>query len=206
MGVVKVMIEDGPQPIETENGRLLLKLARSTLMEKFGRRLPADEDARLQSARSDPQLQARRGTFVTLMLKGNLRGCIGNLSATDPLAKGIQRNAVNAAFQDPRFAPLTEKELDQVSIEISILTEPRPVPYATSEELLEKLRPHVDGVILRQGYASATFLPQVWEQLPKAEDFLGHLCLKAGLPRDAWRRSKLEVATYQVQRFDEQIQ
>jgi AMMECR1 domain-containing protein len=75
--------------------------------------------------------------------------------------------------------------------------------FSDPEELLRKLRPNVDGVVVRRGHAGATFLPQVWEQLPKKEDFLDHLCLKAGLPRDAWRRAGLTVSTYQVQYFEE---
>ncbi len=94
-------MKDGLQPLDAEKGELLLKLARSTLMEKFGRRLPAAEDARLQSALKGPLSQALRGTFVTLMLKGRLRGCIGNLFSTDPLTESIRRNAAHAAFNDP---------------------------------------------------------------------------------------------------------
>lgn len=190
-------------PLSLERGQVLVKLARSTLMEKFGRPLPPAEAERLRAALSDAALQARCGTFVTLKHKGQLRGCIGNLSPSDSLAEGVRRNAVQAAFHDPRFAPLTEEELDQIEIEVSVLTEPRPLGFGDPQDLLRQLRPNVDGVIIRRGYASATFLPQVWEQLSKKEDFLGHLCLKAGLPRDAWRRGPLEVSTYQVQYFEE---
>jgi AmmeMemoRadiSam system protein A len=199
-------MQDESQILKVEDGRLLLRLARSTLLEKLGRRPAPAEAERLQSAMRDPRFHARRGTFVTLTMGGELRGCIGNLFPTNTLTEGIRQNAIHAAFQDPRFKPLTEDELDQVSIEVSILTEPQPVPYATAQDLIQRLRPHLDGVMIRQGYASATFLPQVWDQVPKAEDFLGHLCLKAGLPRDAWKRSKLDVATYQVQRFDETLE
>jgi len=191
------------QLLTPEKGQILVKLARSTLMDKFGLPLaPADAD-RMRSALSDASLQARCATFVTLKHQGRLRGCIGSLSATDPLAEDVRRNATDAAFHDPRFAPLTAKELEQVAIEVSVLTEPRPLAFSDAEDLLRKLRPNVDGVIIRQGHAGATFLPQVWEQLPKKEDFLDHLCLKAGLPRDAWRRGGLTVSTYQVQYFEE---
>lgn len=193
------------QPLDAEQGQALLRLARSALMENFGRQPSPEEAVRLKSALKDPALQALRGTFVTLTLKGRLRGCIGNLVPTDPLAEGIRRNALNAGLQDPRFPPLTENELDRTSIEVSILTEPRPLPYTNAEDLVRQLRPRIDGVIIRKGYASATFLPQVWDQLPQADGFLDHLCLKAGLPRDAWKRSALEVATYQVQHFAEPL-
>jgi len=196
-------MQEANQLLAPEKGQVLVKLARSTLMEKFGLPLPPSEADRMRSALSDASFQARCGTFVTLKHKGKLRGCIGSLSASDPLAEGVRRNAINAAFHDPRFSPLTEKELGQVEIEVSVLTEPQPLAFRDPEDLLRKLRANVDGVIIRQGHASATFLPQVWEQLPKKEDFLSHLCLKAGLPRDAWKRGKLEVSTYQVQYFEE---
>ena len=115
----------------------------------------------------------------------------------------MQHNALNAAFHDPRFAPLSEQEFDRVRIEVSVLTAPRPLAFADGEDLVRKLRPKLDGVIVRKGYTSATFLPQVWEQLPRAEDFLSHLCLKAGLARDAWKHPGLEVSAYQVQYFEE---
>ena len=196
-------MKEAHQLLAPEKGQVLVKLARSTLMEKFGLPLPPAEADRMRSALSDASFQARCGTFVTLKHKGALRGCIGSLSASDPLAEGVRRNAINAAFHDPRFSPLTEKELGQVEIEVSVLTEPQALAFGDPEDLLRKLRANVDGVIIRQGYASATFLPQVWEQLPKKEDFLGHLCIKAGLPRDAWKSGNLEVATYQVQYFEE---
>jgi AmmeMemoRadiSam system protein A len=186
-----------------EKGQVLVKLARSALMEKFGLALTPAETEQMRSALSDASLQTPCGTFVTLKHHGRLRGCIGSLSASDPLAEGVRRNAINAAFHDPRFSPLTESELSQIEIEVSVLTEPQPLAFSDPEDLLRKLRPNIDGVIIRQGYASATFLPQVWDQLPQKEAFLGQLCLKAGLPRDAWKRGKLEVSTYQVQYFEE---
>ena len=186
--------------LSKHQGQALGRLARKAIMEKLG----------LKSAKteSDPMtdncFQEHRGTFVTLTINKQLRGCIGNLESTESIMAGIKRNAVNAAFHDPRFAPLKADELDQVGIEISILTEPQPLEYRGSKDLLTKLRPHVDGVILRKGKASATFLPQVWEQLPKPEHFLSHLCRKAGLSADTWEKTQLEISTYQVQYFEEE--
>jgi hypothetical protein len=196
-------LKDGFQPLTPDKGRLLAKLARRTLMQKFGRDLPHPEPDRLQSALSDSVFQTRCGTFVTLKHEGRLRGCIGSLTASGTLVEGVRQNALNAAFHDPRFAPLTEQELGQVTIEVSVLTEPQPLTFSDPQDLLRQLRPNVDGVIIRQGYASATFLPQVWAQISKKEDFLGQLCLKAGLSREAWKRGALEVSTYQVQYFEE---
>jgi AmmeMemoRadiSam system protein B/AmmeMemoRadiSam system protein A len=184
-------------------GQVLVNLARKTIGDKLGLATaePASQD--LLSALKQDCFQVQRGTFVTLKIKGQLRGCIGSLTAMETVAESVRRNALNAAFQDPRFPPLSQDELDLTSIEVSILTEARPLRFQDGQDLIKKLRPHVDGVIIRQGFARATFLPQVWEQLPKPEEFLAHLCMKAGLPSRAWEDSDLEVLTYQVQYFEE---
>lgn len=187
-----------------EQGQMLVRLARHTIMNQLGRTISGSESDALIRARRDEAFQSHCGTFVTLKIRGQLRGCIGNLSSTETIWSGIKRNAINAAFHDPRFTPLTITELDQTAIEVSILTEPRPLEYRSREDLTRKLRVNVDGVIIRQGHASATFLPQVWEQLRRPEEFLSHLCLKAGLPSDAWKNPELDVLTYQVQYFDEE--
>jgi AmmeMemoRadiSam system protein A len=147
--------------------------------------------------------QEQRGTFVTLTRHGQLRGCIGSIAPVESIASGIRRNAVNAAFEDHRFSPLKEEEFADLKIEVSILTNPQPLNYSDADDLLNKLRQGVDGVILRSGPAGATFLPQVWEQLPEAQDFLGRLCLKAGMAADSWRTLHPEILTYQVQHFSE---
>lgn len=182
---------------------MLVKLARQTLMERLGKPVPQSQVDSLNTALKDPCFQIVSGTFVTLKIDGQLRGCIGNLASNESLVSGVRRNAINAAFHDPRFAPLSAAELDLVEIEISILTEPKPMEYHDSADLLKKLRPNVDGVTISAGHTSATFLPQVWEQLPKPQEFLSHLCMKAGLSADAWKNRKLEVSTYQVQYFEE---
>jgi AmmeMemoRadiSam system protein A len=192
-----------PATLTADQGRALLQLARRTLMAHFGRKPPQGEIDRFDNRLEDDALQTVCGTFVTLELDNRLRGCIGTLEGREPLATGVATQALNAAFHDPRFPPLDADELDRVSIEISVLTPPRPLAYADAEDLLAKLRPGIDGVTISQGFAGATFLPQVWEQLPTAEAFLSHLCLKAGLGSQAWRSGKLKVETYQVQYFEE---
>ncbi|MEN6446471.1 MAG: AmmeMemoRadiSam system protein A [Syntrophaceae bacterium] len=184
-----------------DQGRALLALARAAIREHLG--VKAAVSPTLKKALMDEAFKAKTGTFVTLTIAGELRGCIGSLEGREPLVEGVEHNAVNAAFGDPRFRPLSKKELDKVHIEVSILTEPETLAYSDATDLLNKLRPGIDGVIIRQGYAGATFLPQVWEQLPDKEEFLAHLCMKAGLGADAWKRGKLEVKTYQVQYFEE---
>lgn len=191
---------DSPQSLNMQQGQTLVKLARQTIAERLGKssnRVDSD-------SMTDEAFQDHRGTFVTLTINKQLRGCIGNLDSADCILDGIKRNAVNAAFNDPRFPPLKKDELDRVDIEVSILTEPNPLEYRDHKELLSKLRVHTDGVILRKGSASATFLPQVWEQLPQPEKFLSHLCLKAGLPSDEWKKGHLDILTYQVQYFEEE--
>ena len=189
--------------LSSEQGQLLVKLARHTLLEHFAKQIPQNEIDSLNTALTDPCFNSSCGTFVTLTIDGQLRGCIGNLTSDEPLVSGVRRNAINAAFHDPRFSPLSASELDSVSIEVSILSEPCPLYYREASDLLEKLRPRIDGVIVRKDLASATFLPQVWEQLPQPKDFLSQLCLKAGLAADAWQHSGLEVLIYQVQYFEE---
>ncbi len=191
------------QPLSPEQGQWLVKLARQTLAGRFAKKIAQKDTDALDSALADACYQVTCGTFVTLTLNKQLRGCIGSLTSNEPIRSGVRRNTINAAFHDPRFAPLSAADFDKVTIEVSILSEPQLLNYGDSDDLVEKLRPGVDGVILRKDLASATFLPQVWEQLPETPDFLSHLCTKAGLAANAWRQTRLEISTYQVQHFTE---
>ncbi len=190
-------------PLDQSQGQALLLLARHTLLERFNRQMPESRKARMESRLEDPMLQEPCGTFVTLKIGGQLRGCIGSLTGTQSIVDNVRSNAINAAFHDPRFRALTAGELDRIVIEVSVLTEPKPLNYTDADDLAAKLRPDIDGVTIRKGGASATFLPQVWQQLPKVDAFLSHLCIKAGLAAEAWRRDRLDVETYQVQCFEE---
>ena len=188
--------------ITEEQGQRLVQVARRTITAKLG---TLDETGKVVPDRdlADPAFREKRGTFVTLKTKGQLRGCMGCLTPSETILEGIQRNAINAAFNDPRFPALTLIELDQAAIDISILSNPRKLEYSEGSDLLKKLRPTIDGVIINKGLARATFLPQVWEQLPRTEDFLAHLCRKAGLSPDEWTKGELAVSIYQVQYFHE---
>lgn len=186
-----------------KQGKTLIELARQTIMEKLGLEIEKFRADKLLSELKDEKFKESSGTFVTININGGLRGCIGNLYSEGTVIDGIRQNAVKAAFNDPRFPPLSESELNRIDIEVSILSVPQPLDYQNSDELLDKLRVNLDGVIIKKGFSSATFLPQVWKQLPKKEDFLSHLCLKAGLPANEWKKGKLEVLTYQVQYFEE---
>jgi uncharacterized protein len=178
----------------------LLKLARESLeCAVNGKGLPA-----LAAAQLTPALQAEGASFVTLTVHGNLRGCIGALEPYQPLADDVREHAAAAGLNDYRFPPVTAGELGEIEIEISRLTIPTPLAYANAEDLLGKLRPGVDGVILKDGpFRRATFLPQVWEKIPDAAEFLDNLCYKMGSPPDTWRRKNLEVLVYQVEEFRE---
>ncbi|HOO44913.1 MAG TPA: AmmeMemoRadiSam system protein B [Deltaproteobacteria bacterium] len=203
VGYAAIAFYGGPmeKTFSEEQGQVLVKLAKDTIEKKLG--MKTGETALPEDALKDEAFQTKRGVFVTLNRKGRLRGCIGSLEARDTVLEGVRRNAVNAAFHDPRFNPVAPSEMDDMEIEVSILTEPKPIEYTDYKDLLEKLRPGIDGVIIRSGYAGATFLPQVWDQLPDKAEFLSHLCAKAGMEANAWKERKLEVSTYQVQYFEE---
>ena len=187
------------QKLNDQEGRYLLETARKTIHQELFKDKPSPQRDELDS----PKFSERRGTFVTLTINENLRGCIGHIMPQESLLEGIKENAVNAAFNDPRFNPLSKKEWDNVKIEISILTDPKPLEYADGDDLLKKIRPGIDGVIIKKGYYQATFLPQVWDQLPDKKEFFTHLCLKAGMDGNEWKKGKMEVSTYQVQAFEE---
>lgn len=142
--------------------------------------------------------------FVTLYMGGELRGCIGTLEAHRPLVMDVIDNALSSAFGDPRFPPLSLEELPKVKISISYLSKPEPFPVKDEKDLLSKLVPNKHGLIIQKGYARATFLPVVWEQLPEKKEFLSHLCEKAGLAPDEWKDTKgMEFSVYEAQEFEE---
>jgi len=177
----------------------LLRLAREALeCGVRGKKLPPVDEASLT-----PHLREQGVSFVTLTIDGNLRGCIGALEAYQPLVDDVREHAVAAALEDPRFPPVSESELSRIKLEVSCLTAPQSLEYSSSEDLIAKLRPHVDGVILKSDHRRATFLPQVWEKIPDPEDFLDQLCSKMGARPNLWRNTKLQVFVYQVEEFHE---
>jgi AmmeMemoRadiSam system protein A len=147
-------------------------------------------------------LERPGAAFVTLTQGGELRGCIGSLEAWRPLRADVQANALAAAFDDPRFPPLRADELDRTRIEVSVLSAPEPLEFADRADLLARLRPGVDGLILHTRGHRGTFLPQVWEQLPTPELFLAHLVRKAHLPAGYWS-DDVRIDRYTVTAFEE---
>jgi len=127
-----------------------------------------------------------RACFVTLREQRELRGCIGTFDATRPILTNVAMNAHRAAFADPRFPPVVPEELPLLEVEISLLGPTRPFPVASRADLLSRLVPGVDGLIVHDGARHATFLPAVWESLPKPSGFVDELLRKAGLPADDW--------------------
>jgi uncharacterized protein len=187
------------EKLTPEEQKTLLRMAREAMEHAVkGEKLTPPDPSSLS-----PNLREQGASFVTLTIRGQLRGCIGALEAYQPLADDVREHAVAAALEDPRFPQVTEDELSRIQVEVSRLTRPVPLEYKDANDLLSKLRPHVDGVILKDGYRRATFLPQVWEKIPDPSEFLDNLCYKMGAGRDHWRRKHLEVLIYQVEEFHE---
>jgi AmmeMemoRadiSam system protein A len=182
-----------------EEKQTLLRLAREALTQGVNGRqlLPLDLSTLTQ------HLRENGASFVTLTEQGELRGCIGTLEPYQPLAEDVREHAVAAAINDYRFPPVRSQEVSHIQIEISRLTLPNELIYQDPQELLKRLRPNIDGVVLRDGIRRATFLPQVWEKLPDPELFLTYLCQKMGMNGDRWRKRPLQVFTYQVEEFHE---
>ena len=168
-------------------GAALIATARGAIDGAFGRPVAA--------VRTHPALDRPGATFVTLMRHGELRGCIGSLEARRPLVADVHHNALAAAFGDPRFEPLARHEVEATSVEVSLLSAAAVVEVADEDDLLARLRPGVDGVVLELGARRATFLPQVWDALPDARDFLRALKRKAGMPSDFWS-GEIRVSRY----------
>ncbi|MFA7500895.1 MAG: AmmeMemoRadiSam system protein A, partial [Sulfurimonas sp.] len=157
---------------------VLLKIAKSAILEQFNDAYSFDKETLLNK---HPFLNKEGAAFVTLKYNGHLRGCIGSIAAYRPLYSDIFQNAKAAAFKDPRFNPLSERELSQINLEVSVLSEPKILEYKDFNDLLTKVEPNVDGLIFKHNGYQGTFLPQVWEQLKSPKEFLEHLSLKAGL-------------------------
>ncbi len=176
---------------------MLLSIARSAISDALGQSMdgsmPNHED----------WIREKGACFVTLKINGALRGCMGSLEAHRSLFEDIRTNAIAAALHDPRFPPLTADELARTMIEVSLLSPMRKLDVHSEEEAVTRLRPGQDGVVFQYGDRKATFLPQVWEQLPETHQFLAHLRIKAGLSPGFWRPDVL-VYTYTVEKFSEE--
>jgi len=180
--------------VNEHDGLQLLRLARESIRQflQSGRTLQLDLEAM-----PDGLLQTG-ASFVTLNLNGQLRGCIGHLEATQALVQDVVENARLAAFSDPRFPPLTPSEFERIEISLSILSAPEPMSFDSETDLLTKIRPGIDGLILVDEGHQGTFLPSVWESLPEPAQFLRQLKRKAGFSENYWSDS-LQVLRYTAQ-------
>jgi AmmeMemoRadiSam system protein B/AmmeMemoRadiSam system protein A len=182
-----------------EHGKTLLQIARQSISASLG----AGAEPRAPVA-DESWLKESRASFVTLMHGGELRGCVGALEAERPLAQDVAANARAAALEDTRFKALTRDEFARTDIEVSLLSTPKRVSFADHADLIGRLRPGVDGVILEQSEEEkrATFLPQVWETLPDPEQFIAHLRQKAGIAQSTDIR-RCRVKRYTVLKWRE---
>ena len=188
-----------PGALTDEQKTTLLSLARQSISLAVNDQAPLHLDIH----EFQPPLNQQGASFVTLMMHGNLRGCIGALEPYQTLVEDVYEHASAAALHDYRFNPVRPQELEHIQIEVSRLTLPIPLEYKNPEDLPGLIRPGRDGVILRDGFRRATFLPQVWDQLPEVSEFLTHLCQKMGANGALWRQKKLRVEIYEVEEFEE---
>jgi AmmeMemoRadiSam system protein A len=183
--------------MKEEVKRFILKFTRSVIENfvKYRKILEIPENY-------PEELNEKRGVFVTLEKNGSLRGCIG---IPYPYYKAIEslRSAAIGATQDPRFPPLEEKELKDIKIEVSILTEPKLVKVEDPSEYFTKIRKGIDGVIIKHGFNEALYLPQVWKEIPDELTFFRSLCMKAGLPPNAWKDKEAKIYKFQVESVKE---
>jgi hypothetical protein len=180
--------------VPQDAGGILLPLARASIAAQLGTPLAAPDTA--------DWLRHAGACFVTLLQRGELRGCIGTLEAHRALGEDVKANAVAAAFRDPRFAPLEKHEFEMISVEVSVLSAVESLPFRDEEDALAQLQPEIDGVIFEYGHHRSTFLPQVWENFSDPRVFLGHLKYKAGLPPDFWDPA-VRLSRYTVSKWRE---
>jgi len=179
--------------------RILIRIAKDAIMEELTGLSLIDRAKLLERY---PWLGEMGAVFVTLNKEGHLRGCIGSIVAHRDLVDDVIINAKAAAFHDPRFESLSAEELEDLEIDISLLTIPHTLGYSDIEDLKAKIRPGIDGVILQQGHHQATYLPSVWKQLPEFEQFFGTLCQKAGLRADCLAYHPM-IQVYQAEKIEE---
>ncbi len=183
-----------------DDRRTLHDIARASIIYSLEHGSDARYERTLNLDDFSAALQEQRATFVTLNINNELRGCIGTLEAHQPLVSDVAHNARSAAFHDPRFGPLTKSEFDRLQIHISILGIAEPMSFSSEHDLIQQLRPGIDGLILSAAGRRGTFLPSVWEQLATPEEFWSHLKLKAGLPVNFWS-DDVKVERYTTESF-----
>jgi AmmeMemoRadiSam system protein A len=197
-----LFIRPGTDGLDAEAEAELLQLAREQLVAT------ASGDADLiDVTESDlpPRLLLPGSAFITLSRDGELRGCmIDTFEEHEPLYRNVLRNTILAARDDGRFRPVSPEEVGELRISVSVVTPPEPLAFDDPEDLLSRLDPGLDGVILTTDGAMAAYLPDVWERFPDPEEFLEHLCEKADLPADRWRQAPYpSIETFRIVKFEE---
>ena len=182
-----------------QDRQTLIKLARESINYSLLNNL---NKLQITIKQYSAELQKIKACFVTLEKHNQLRGCIGTLTARSPLVQEVVDSAYSAAFLDHRFPKVTLSEIQDLSIHISVLTTPEAMNFTSEEDLLSQIKPNIDGLILKVGNLTGTFLPSVWEQIPNPRDFLQHLKNKAGLAANYWS-DKIEVFRYTTEMFGE---
>ena len=172
----------------------MLKLARSAIIFH-------DDEEKLKRIIISTKIKGESGIFVSVYVNDELRGCIGNLNSIE-LKEGLAKYAIMAAYEDHRFEPIDKKEFSLMKIHINLLSEPKEINPSNAFELL-KILESKPGVIIEKNFRSATFLPGVWEQLPNKEDFMNHLCIKAGLSKEEWKNQGMSFHIYSSEEFSE---
>jgi len=180
---------------------ILLQIAKSSILSKLDKNYIFNKDKIVDKY---PFLLQNGAAFVTLKSAGDLRGCIGSIVAHRTLLEDILHNAIAAGFKDPRFSALHVEELSGLNLEVSVLSEPKLLEYKDFEDLCRKLRPNIDGIILKHDIYHSTFLPQVWEQLQTPKLFLEHLALKAGSSLAIYEEHPA-IYIYQVDAIEEEF-
>jgi AmmeMemoRadiSam system protein A len=185
------LIEPPHLHLSSDDEQTLLDVAVASIQCGLGSGKPQTIDVELHPA----ALRTIRASFVTLRIAGQLRGCMGAITAVEPLVADVARNAFAAAFRDPRFPPLERDEAGRLDVHISVLSPPNAIEFETEADLLSRIRPEIDGLTLFEGSHRATLLPAVWRHVSTPRDFLAHLKRKAGLPTDYWS-STLRIERY----------
>lgn len=176
----------------------LLDTARQSILHGLTHQLPLP----IQLADYSETLTVNRACFVTLLRNQQLRGCIGSLQASKALISDISKNAFSAAFKDFRFDPVNREDFDHISIHLSILSESEPIMYDSEQDLINKIRPGIDGLILTKANQRGTFLPSVWDSIQEPKQFLQHLKTKAGLDIDDWS-DQIKISRYTTEKIQD---
>ncbi|MCT4592391.1 MAG: AmmeMemoRadiSam system protein A [Candidatus Gracilibacteria bacterium] len=181
--------------IQAREKNFLLSLARKSIESHLN-------SQKIEKPNVPDALKEKKATFVSISKNQQLRGCIGRIHPLKPLYVDIIENAINAGFKDPRFKPLSKRELNDIKISISILSNTIPIAYAHAKDLIEQLSPGYGFTVSKNGYR-AVYLPEVWGNFNSKEEFISSLCSKAGLERGIWRFGELEVRKFSVNTFSE---